>query len=180
MSPEIRIATKTPTDSRDCGIRSRQLLFPNVVPRNPVKKDCQEERDGHQRRDYRSSYPGISGFRHAPERRRDPPSVPLALSCEILGKCSVHGAGRGCCKPANLSVFVSVFFTCRLILTFQELILPIVSTTFCAREENVEDVDVSGLQEEALRNIVADSLWSICKLLDGIQVQASPLCPPAQ
>ncbi|KAF3859511.1 hypothetical protein F7725_021910 [Dissostichus mawsoni] len=37
-------------------------------------------------------------------------------------------------------------------------------------EEEVENFDVSSLQEEALRNIEADSFWCMSKLLDGIQV----------
>uniref|UniRef100_A0A4W6E8F7 TBC1 domain family, member 22a n=1 Tax=Lates calcarifer TaxID=8187 RepID=A0A4W6E8F7_LATCA len=36
-------------------------------------------------------------------------------------------------------------------------------------EEEVENFDVSSLQEEALRNIEADSFWCMSKLLDGIQ-----------
>lgn len=39
-------------------------------------------------------------------------------------------------------------------------------------EEEVENFDVSSLQEEALRNIEADSFWCMSKLLDGIQVNA--------
>lgn len=39
-------------------------------------------------------------------------------------------------------------------------------------EEEVENFDVSSLQEEALRNIEADSFWCMSKLLDGIQVSA--------
>ncbi|XP_056133453.1 TBC1 domain family member 22A [Lampris incognitus] len=35
--------------------------------------------------------------------------------------------------------------------------------------EEVENFDVSSLQEEALRNIEADSFWCMSKLLDGIQ-----------
>uniref|UniRef100_A0A7N6BPZ7 Rab-GAP TBC domain-containing protein n=1 Tax=Anabas testudineus TaxID=64144 RepID=A0A7N6BPZ7_ANATE len=38
-------------------------------------------------------------------------------------------------------------------------------------EEEVENFDVSSLQEEALRNIEADSFWCMSKLLDGIQVK---------
>lgn len=34
----------------------------------------------------------------------------------------------------------------------------------------MENFDVSSLQEEALRNIEADSFWCMSKLLDGIQV----------
>ncbi|KAI4893840.1 hypothetical protein NFI96_024803 [Prochilodus magdalenae] len=45
-------------------------------------------------------------------------------------------------------------------------------------EEEVENFDVSSLQEEVLRNIEADSFWCMSKLLDGIQVNASPLDPP--
>ncbi|CAG01163.1 unnamed protein product, partial [Tetraodon nigroviridis] len=37
------------------------------------------------------------------------------------------------------------------------------------KEEEVENFDVSSLQEEALRNIEADSFWCMSKLLDGIQ-----------
>lgn len=37
-------------------------------------------------------------------------------------------------------------------------------------EEEVENFDVSSLQEAALRNIEADSFWCMSKLLDGIQV----------
>lgn len=37
-------------------------------------------------------------------------------------------------------------------------------------EEEVENFDVSSLQEETLRNIEADSFWCMSKLLDGIQV----------
>uniref|UniRef100_A0A8D3BNU5 TBC1 domain family, member 22a n=1 Tax=Scophthalmus maximus TaxID=52904 RepID=A0A8D3BNU5_SCOMX len=37
-------------------------------------------------------------------------------------------------------------------------------------EEEVENFDVSSLEEEALRNIEADSFWCMSKLLDGIQV----------
>ncbi|GAA6097201.1 TBC1 domain family member 22B-like [Tachysurus ichikawai] len=37
-------------------------------------------------------------------------------------------------------------------------------------EEEVENFDVSSLQEEVLRNIEADSFWCMSKLLDGIQV----------
>lgn len=36
----------------------------------------------------------------------------------------------------------------------------------------MENFDVSSLQEEALRNIEADSFWCMSKLLDGIQVNA--------
>uniref|UniRef100_A0A1A7WDH2 TBC1 domain family, member 22a n=2 Tax=Iconisemion striatum TaxID=60296 RepID=A0A1A7WDH2_9TELE len=36
-------------------------------------------------------------------------------------------------------------------------------------EEEVENFDVSSLEEEALRNIEADSFWCMSKLLDGIQ-----------
>lgn len=36
-------------------------------------------------------------------------------------------------------------------------------------EEDVENFDVSSLQEEVLRNIEADSFWCMSKLLDGIQ-----------
>ncbi|XP_036376419.1 TBC1 domain family member 22A isoform X2 [Megalops cyprinoides] len=36
-------------------------------------------------------------------------------------------------------------------------------------EEEVENFDVSSLQEEALQNIEADSFWCMSKLLDGIQ-----------
>ncbi|XP_047431787.1 TBC1 domain family member 22A isoform X2 [Mugil cephalus] len=36
-------------------------------------------------------------------------------------------------------------------------------------EEEVENFDVSSLQEEALKNIEADSFWCMSKLLDGIQ-----------
>ncbi|XP_068443189.1 TBC1 domain family member 22A isoform X2 [Clinocottus analis] len=36
-------------------------------------------------------------------------------------------------------------------------------------EEEVENFDVSSLQEESLRNIEADSFWCMSKLLDGIQ-----------
>ncbi|XP_061570493.1 TBC1 domain family member 22A isoform X1 [Cololabis saira] len=36
-------------------------------------------------------------------------------------------------------------------------------------EEEVENFDVSSLQEEALRSIEADSFWCMSKLLDGIQ-----------
>ncbi|KAK6303045.1 hypothetical protein J4Q44_G00274000 [Coregonus suidteri] len=36
-------------------------------------------------------------------------------------------------------------------------------------KEEVENFDVSSLQEEALRNIEADSFWCMSKLLDGIQ-----------
>ncbi|XP_075064965.1 TBC1 domain family member 22A isoform X2 [Mixophyes fleayi] len=36
-------------------------------------------------------------------------------------------------------------------------------------EEEVENVDVSSLPEEVLRNIEADSYWCMSKLLDGIQ-----------
>ncbi|KAM3859076.1 TBC1 domain family member 22A [Diretmus argenteus] len=43
-------------------------------------------------------------------------------------------------------------------------------------EEEVENFDVSSLQEEALRNIEADSFWCMSKLLDGIQPWA-PLHP---
>ncbi|XP_069833078.1 TBC1 domain family member 22A isoform X1 [Dendropsophus ebraccatus] len=38
-----------------------------------------------------------------------------------------------------------------------------------AEEEEVENVDVSSLPEEVLRNIEADSYWCMSKLLDGIQ-----------
>uniref|UniRef100_A0A8C7XP27 TBC1 domain family, member 22a n=1 Tax=Oryzias sinensis TaxID=183150 RepID=A0A8C7XP27_9TELE len=38
-------------------------------------------------------------------------------------------------------------------------------------EEEVENFDVSSLQEEALRNIEADSFWCMSKLLDGIQAE---------
>ena len=41
---------------------------------------------------------------------------------------------------------------------------------FFFAEEEVENFDVSSLQEEALRNIEADSFWCMSKLLDGIQV----------
>uniref|UniRef100_A0A8C7GZC8 TBC1 domain family, member 22a n=1 Tax=Oncorhynchus kisutch TaxID=8019 RepID=A0A8C7GZC8_ONCKI len=37
-------------------------------------------------------------------------------------------------------------------------------------KEEVENFDVSSLQEAALRNIEADSFWCMSKLLDGIQV----------
>ncbi|KAK1790533.1 hypothetical protein P4O66_014420 [Electrophorus voltai] len=37
------------------------------------------------------------------------------------------------------------------------------------QEEEVENFDVSSLQEEVLRNIEADSFWCMSKLLDGIQ-----------
>ena len=40
-------------------------------------------------------------------------------------------------------------------------------------EEEVENFDVSSLQEEAPRNIEADSFWCMSKLLDGIQVRFS-------
>ncbi|XP_068132425.1 TBC1 domain family member 22A-like isoform X1 [Hyperolius riggenbachi] len=40
---------------------------------------------------------------------------------------------------------------------------------FIAEEEDVENVDVSSLPEEVLRNIEADSYWCMSKLLDGIQ-----------
>lgn len=46
---------------------------------------------------------------------------------------------------------------------------PFVLGPFFAEEE-VENFDVSSLQEEALRNIEADSFWCMSKLLDGIQV----------
>ncbi|XP_072311144.1 TBC1 domain family member 22A isoform X4 [Eucyclogobius newberryi] len=36
-------------------------------------------------------------------------------------------------------------------------------------EEEVENFDVSSLEEEALKNIEADSFWCMSKLLDGIQ-----------
>lgn len=42
-------------------------------------------------------------------------------------------------------------------------------------EEEVENVDVSSLPEEVLRNIEADSYWCMSKLLDGIQVNWFPL-----
>lgn len=44
---------------------------------------------------------------------------------------------------------------------------------FSSPEEEVENFDVSSLQEEALRNIEADSYWCMSKLLDGIQVSMS-------
>ncbi len=37
-------------------------------------------------------------------------------------------------------------------------------------EEEVENFNVSSLQEEVLRSIEADSFWCMSKLLDGIQV----------
>ncbi|XP_075064967.1 TBC1 domain family member 22A isoform X4 [Mixophyes fleayi] len=40
---------------------------------------------------------------------------------------------------------------------------------YVAEEEEVENVDVSSLPEEVLRNIEADSYWCMSKLLDGIQ-----------
>uniref|UniRef100_A0A8C3AZN9 TBC1 domain family, member 22a n=1 Tax=Cyclopterus lumpus TaxID=8103 RepID=A0A8C3AZN9_CYCLU len=40
-------------------------------------------------------------------------------------------------------------------------------------EEEVENFDVSSLQEETLRNIEADSFWCMSKLLDGIQVTSA-------
>ncbi|XP_053319330.1 TBC1 domain family member 22A [Spea bombifrons] len=40
---------------------------------------------------------------------------------------------------------------------------------YAAEEEEVENVDVSSLPEEVLRNIEADSYWCMSKLLDGIQ-----------
>ncbi|KPP77722.1 hypothetical protein Z043_102829 [Scleropages formosus] len=40
-------------------------------------------------------------------------------------------------------------------------------------EEEVENFDVSSLQEDALRNIEADSFWCMSKLLDGIQWDAA-------
>ncbi|KAL2102261.1 hypothetical protein ACEWY4_001429 [Coilia grayii] len=40
-------------------------------------------------------------------------------------------------------------------------------------EEEVENFDVSSLQEEALRNIEADSFWCMSKLLDGIQLHST-------
>ncbi|XP_073429594.1 TBC1 domain family member 22A isoform X3 [Dendrobates tinctorius] len=40
---------------------------------------------------------------------------------------------------------------------------------YVAEEEEVENVDVSSLSEEVLRNIEADSYWCMSKLLDGIQ-----------
>lgn len=43
---------------------------------------------------------------------------------------------------------------------------------FSSPEEEVENFDVSSLQEEALRNIEADSFWCMSKLLDGIQVRS--------
>lgn len=46
----------------------------------------------------------------------------------------------------------------------------IVLSFFSSLEEEVENFDVSSLQEEALRNIEADSFWCMSKLLDGIQV----------
>lgn len=42
--------------------------------------------------------------------------------------------------------------------------------SFIFAEEEVENFDVSSLQEEVLRNIEADSFWCMSKLLDGIQV----------
>lgn len=42
-------------------------------------------------------------------------------------------------------------------------------------EEEVENFDVSSLQEEVLRNIEADSFWCMSKLLDGIQVNWFPV-----
>uniref|UniRef100_A0A8C7MR55 TBC1 domain family, member 22a n=1 Tax=Oncorhynchus kisutch TaxID=8019 RepID=A0A8C7MR55_ONCKI len=38
-------------------------------------------------------------------------------------------------------------------------------------KEEVENFDVSSLQEETLRNIEADSFWCMSKLLDGIQAE---------
>ncbi|XP_044136171.1 TBC1 domain family member 22A [Bufo gargarizans] len=40
---------------------------------------------------------------------------------------------------------------------------------YVAEEEELENVDVSSLPEEVLRNIEADSYWCMSKLLDGIQ-----------
>ncbi|XP_036800345.1 TBC1 domain family member 22A isoform X5 [Oncorhynchus mykiss] len=45
-------------------------------------------------------------------------------------------------------------------------------------KEEVENFDVSSLQEAALRNIEADSFWCMSKLLDGIQMAVSSLSTP--
>lgn len=41
---------------------------------------------------------------------------------------------------------------------------------FCTDQEDVDEVDVSSVPEEVLRNIEADTYWCMSKLLDGIQV----------
>ena len=41
---------------------------------------------------------------------------------------------------------------------------------FCTDQEAVDEVDVSSVPAEVLRNIGADTYWCMSKLLDGIQV----------
>lgn len=41
---------------------------------------------------------------------------------------------------------------------------------FCTDQEDVDEVDVSSVPAEVLRNIEADTYWCMSKLLDGIQV----------
>lgn len=50
------------------------------------------------------------------------------------------------------------------------ILLSLLFVFFLSSEEEVENFDVSSLQEEVLRNIEADSFWCMSKLLDGIQV----------
>lgn len=73
--------------------------------------------------------------------------------------------------PFYLSVFVSIYpfsFICSFV--HSKFLTLLLFFLFSSLEEEVENFDVSSLQEEALRNIEADSFWCMSKLLDGIQV----------
>ncbi|XP_072452662.1 TBC1 domain family member 22A isoform X7 [Notamacropus eugenii] len=50
-----------------------------------------------------------------------------------------------------------------------DLVTPFFVVFICEHIEEVEDVDVSSVPAEVLRNIEADSYWCLSKLLDGIQ-----------
>lgn len=69
----------------------------------------------------------------------------------------------------NFHCFLSPVYLFPLHCFFFSLSLSLCSR-FSSLEEEVENFDVSSLQEDALRNIEADSFWCMSKLLDGIQV----------
>lgn len=68
------------------------------------------------------------------------------------------------------SHFPSSFLSLSAVLTSSSVFF-----FFLSVEEEVENFDVSSLQEEVLRNIEADSFWCMSKLLDGIQVNWFPV-----
>lgn len=81
-----------------------------------------------------------------------------------------------CCPSHFSSFFLSLSVS--PFVSLPPLSLLVVSFFFfpsLSAEEEVENFDVSSLQEEVLRNIEADSFWCMSKLLDGIQVNWFPV-----